>query len=268
MNQSLKFLYQRIKKPDLTKEQAESKVCQEVFIMKVGSSSLMNKRIAFKGGLIIDSLAHGKRGYTKDIDFDMIRYPLSNDGLNSFIKDLNSTNVFKNICIRIKNVEDLRHKNYKGRRILLAFSDGKSEFNLLVDIGVHLPLVKKNELFNYEIAFGGTTSILINPIERILAEKLSTFAIYGIDNTRAKDLFDAYWLITHYQVDKDITLKILKTIVVDNYHYFKNSKLSQKAVINTLRDKTFQNNLSTSKRNWTNTSLDIINKTIIDFITK
>lgn len=266
MNPNLKFLYQRIKKPNLTKEQAESKVCQEIFIMKVGSSRFMNKRIAFKGGLIIDSLAHGKRGYTKDIDCDLIKYPLSDDGLGSFIEDLNNTNVFTNIRIRIQSAENLRHKNYQGKRILLAFSDGDNEFNLLVDVGVDLMLIKKNKLFNYEIAFGGATSILINPIEIILAEKLSTFAIYGTDNTRAKDLFDAYWIITHYQVDKNTTLKILKTIVVDNSHYFKNIQFTQKFIINTLRDKTFQNNLSTSKRNWTNTSLDIITKTIIDFI--
>lgn len=36
----------------------------------------------------------------------------------------------------------------------------------------------------------------------MIAEKLSTFAIYGTDNTRDKDLFDAYWLITRIQHDK------------------------------------------------------------------
>lgn len=266
MLESLKFLYHRIKKPDLTKEQAESKVCQEVFIMKVGSSKLMNQRIAFKGGLIIDSLAHGKRGYTKDIDFDMIKYPLSFVGLKAFINDLNKLGIFNNIKISIKASEDLNHKNYQGKRITLAFNDGKDEFHLLVDIGVYLPIVIKNNIYKYEVAFGQLSKILINPVERIIAEKLSTFAIYGTDNTRAKDLFDAYWLITHYQFNKETTFKILKFILVDRYHYFKNLSYGKKAIVLALQDKTFKKSLESTKRNWTGASLDVVIKTINKFL--
>lgn len=268
MQQSLKFLYQRIKKPNLTKEQAESKVCQEIFIMKIGSSKLMNKRVAFKGGLIIDSLAKGARGYTKDIDFDFIHYPLSMKGLDTFIKDLNGTDVFSNITISIYSVEDLRHKNYQGKRINLVFSDSKSKFYLLVDIGVYLPIIKKNNAYKYEIAFGGVSSILVNPIERMLAEKLSTFAIYGTDNTRAKDLFDAYWIITQYQFNKDIVFQILKIILVNRNHYFKAVSYGKKAIVDTLKNSNFKKVLATSRRNWTNVTLTEVFKVVIEFIQK
>lgn len=266
MQQSLKFLYQRIKKPNLTREQAESKVCQEIFIMKIGSSKLMNKRITFKGGLIIDSLARGVRGYTKDIDFDFIQYPLSTEGIKSFIKDLNNTKVFNNIVVSIYSIEDLRHKNYQGKRINLLFTDGKSKFYLLVDIGVYLPIIKKNDSYEYEIAFGGSSLILVNPIERILAEKLSTFAIYGTDNTRAKDIFDAYWIVKHYRFDNVVVSQILKFILVDKGHYFKTLSHAKEAIINALQDKKFIKMLSTSRRNWTDTSLENVIKTIIKFI--
>ena len=81
--QKLKFLYTRIKSSDLTKEQAESKVCQEILISLIGNNKEISKRVAFKGGVVIDKLAKGKRGYTKDIDFDFIKYPLSDEGKHS-----------------------------------------------------------------------------------------------------------------------------------------------------------------------------------------
>lgn len=266
MQQSLRFLYKRIKRPTLSKEQAESKVCQEIFIMKVASSELMNKRVAFKGGLIIDSLSRGERGYTKDIDLDFIKFPLSRKGLDKFFNDLNEGFIFNNIKININSVEDLAHKNYQGKRVILSFSDSKDEFRLVVDIGVYLPIVTKNNLYNYEIAFGGIARILVNPVERILAEKLSTFAIYGTDNTRAKDLFDAYWIINHYQFDKKIVIKILNTIIVTRSHYFKTIELGKKAISSALSNPDFKSTLAASKRNWTGASIDVVIKTIMDFL--
>ena len=65
---TLKFLYSRLKSKELSKEQTESKVCQEIFISKIGNNKDLSKKVAFKGGLIIDSLSHGQRGFTKDID--------------------------------------------------------------------------------------------------------------------------------------------------------------------------------------------------------
>ena len=35
MNDSLKFLFTRLKKPTLTREETERKVCQEVFIANI-----------------------------------------------------------------------------------------------------------------------------------------------------------------------------------------------------------------------------------------
>ena len=266
MEHSLKFLYSRIKKPEYTKEQAESKVCQEIFIMKLGASELMSKRVAFKGGLILDSLARGERGYTKDIDFDLIKYPLSKEGLQVFIDDLNNVGIYKNISIHIESEEELRHKNYKGKRLMLAFSDSISKFILMVDVGIYLPIIKKNIFHDYEIAFGGSTKILVNPIERMLAEKLSTFAIYGTDNTRSKDLFDAYYIINNFKFDNILVKKILKILLVTKTHYFKKLDLAILEIKETLNDKMFVNELNKSTRNWTKSSVQEVIKGILSFL--
>ena len=248
--QTLKFLYTRLKKPELTKEQAQSKVCQEILISKIGNNPNLVKKVAFKGGIIIDSLSHGKRGFTKDIDFDLINYPLSNEGLNDFINQLNEVDSFEEIKIIIKEIQELRHKNYQGKRLLLLFKDKENAFELTTDIGVSRPSFKKETIYEYKIAFGNETSLFIDPIERMIAEKLSTFAIYGTDNTREKDLFDAYFLIKTFAFEKEIVKKILENNLIKRKAFFKDFIHIIDSINKTINDSLYKKVLENSKRNW------------------
>lgn len=267
MNKStLSFLFTRVKKQELTKEEAERKVCQEIFIAKIGSDKDLLRRVSFKGGLILDQLAKGERGYTKDIDFDFVKYPLSEDGLNAFFERLSPLPPYEDVKLSVDSIDDLRHKNYFGKRVTLSFSDGKITFNLNVDVGVHLPLVKGNKPFNYEIAFGGVSRLQVNPVERMIAEKLSTLSIYGTDNTRDKDVFDAYWLITRIKHDKDLVKKMLELLLVKRTHFFHNLDLAINEAAETLRDKKYFENLGKSRRNWTKEDLKTIQKTLINYL--
>ena len=265
-NETLKFLFSRIKKPGLTKEEAERKTCQEIFIAKIGSDKELLRRISFKGGLILNQLAKGKRGYTKDIDFDLVKYPLSKEGLEDFVAHLSPLAPYENISISISSIEELRHKNYFGKRVTLSFSDGQDAFPLTVDVGVHLPLLIGNKSLDYEIAFGGISRLFINPVERMIAEKLSTFAIYGTDNTRDKDLFDAYWLITNIRHKKTVVMRMFNELLIRKKRYFKTLKQALLEVANSLSDKQYVARLKTSKKNWTGISADEVIKTVIEYV--
>jgi len=266
--ENLRYLYTRVKKPSLSKEEAERKVCQEVFIAKLGSDAELLRRISFKGGLILDQLSKGKRGYTKDIDFDLVKYPLSDEGLRSFFLRLSPLPPYENIAIAVSTIEELRHKNYEGKRVTLVFSDEKDAFSLTVDIGVHLPLFKGNKPLDYEIVFGGMTRLSVNPVERMIAEKLSTFAIYGTDNTRDKDLFDAYWLITHIQHDKTMVAKMLEALLVRRTHFFKTLDLAIDEAIDALHDKTYAKALGGSRKNWTGEDATKVIDAVVAYLEK
>ncbi len=259
---TLKELFYRIKTPSLTKDQAESKVCQEIFVAKLGSDPNLCKRVCFKGGLILDRLARGQRGYTKDIDFDFIKHPLSKEGLRAFFGSVSCLSPYENVSISIKSITDLRHKNYQGKRVMLAFCDAKDEFLLTVDIGVYLPILKRNHSFEYEIAFGGRSTLQVNPIERTIAEKLSVFAIYGIDNTRDKDLFDAYWLIAKYAHDKNLVAKMLQEMLVKRHRYFKTLRRAIEEITATLANEVYLKALKKSRKNWVGEELEAIIQTI------
>ena len=267
-NYSLKFLYSRIKKPTLTKQQAQSKVCQEIFIAKIGDSEILSSKIVFKGGLILDSLSNGQRGYTKDIDFDFIKYSLSNESISLFVEELNKASSFNNVRVTIERIEELRHKNYRGRRVFLAFNDNVDKYNLAIDIGVYKSLVLKNKSFKYSMAFGGTSKIQVNPIERMIFEKLSTFAIYGTDNSRDKDYFDAYYLITTFEYSIRAIAKMMKKELVINKNYYSSAKEAIIAIKKTFLDVNYRLFLKKSTRNWLKEDFESINETMLEFLDK
>ena len=266
--ESLQFLYTRIKKPSLTKEEAERKVCQEVFIAKIGSDEELLRRVSFKGGLILDQLAKGKRGYTKDIDFDLVKYPLSAEGLQKFFARLSPLPPYENIAIRMDSIEDLRHKNYMGKRVIISFSDECDTFLMTIDVGVYLPLLRKNKPLDYEIAFGGIARLSVNPVERMIAEKLSTFAIYGTDNTRDKDLFDAYWMISRIQHNEVLVRNMLESLLVKKTHFFKNLDLGLQEAIATLGNKDYSALLRKSRRNWTGDNVEKVIGIVLSYLEK
>ena len=250
MEQSLKFLYHRIKKTNITKEQAESKVCQEILISKIGNDSFLVSKVAFKGGLIIDSLSRNRRGYTKDIDFDLIKYPLSYDALCDFFSRLSKCQPYQNIIISIDSISELRHKGYQGKRLELLFSDKESIYKLKVDIGVYLPLVRKNKTYEYEVAFGYKSKIFINPIERMITEKISTFIKFGKDNTRDKDFYDLYFLLSSFKYDEKIVNKMLETLLIKKEKYITSFSAALSKMETLLFDKKYYAFLEKSERNW------------------
>ena len=268
MDQSLDFLYHRVKNSNIRVEEAQSKVCQEILVSKIANDDFLNSRVAFKGGLIIDAITKGKRGYTKDIDFDLIKYPLSDEALTDFFSRLNESNIYKNIIIEISAIKELRHKNYQGRRMELYFSDGVSKYKLTVDIGIFVPLIKRNLRFEYNVAFGGSHYITINPVERIIAEKISTFGIYLTDNTRVKDLYDAYYLITSIDHNKQVVIRMLKELLVTKTHFYKSFDIAINAIVDTLKDKEYIKQIEQDKRNWTDVVSPVQINTIINYLIK
>ena len=183
---------------------------------------------------------------------------MSNDGIIDFFNIISKKPPYKNIAIEVETISDLRHKNYLGKRVNLLFRDNKDAFHLVVDIGVFLSLFRKNIEIEYELKLGNKTNIFINPVERIVAEKLSTFAIYGTDNTRDKDLFDAYFFLVSYTIDLQLVKKMLTTILVKKNHYYKTFKNAATAIIDTLTNKRYVKFLNDSEKNWTDVPASIV----------
>ena len=128
----------------MTRREAESYVCQEIVLSKISKSKYLEK-VLIKGGVVMFNYTHNIRRTTNDLDFDFVRYDISNESLYSFIDDLN---VFEQtFLISIVSIEELHQDDYHGKRLWVTISDQKTKLKFKMDIGVHtLTMVEQDKL--------------------------------------------------------------------------------------------------------------------------
>ena len=142
------------------------------------------------------------RRATRDIDLDFIRYSLTDDKIKSFVSSLNCLN---GISITILGpIIELKHENYRGRRIEVSISDGEDTIKSKLDIGIHKHLELKQKEYCFDVCMDDEgASLLINSQEQMFAEKLYSLLKLGIYSERYKDIYDMYFVYYGTQI-KDV----------------------------------------------------------------
>lgn len=77
---------------------AQSKVCQDLILYKIGKSKYVHN-ITIKGGVVMHNISKNKRRATRDLDLDFIKYSLADEMVINFIDELNKND--KEIIIKI-----------------------------------------------------------------------------------------------------------------------------------------------------------------------
>ena len=99
---------------------AQSKVCQDIILKAISSSSLSNN-LTIKGGVVMRSKTGNIRRATQDLDIDFIRYSLADESIDMLI---NKLNCLDGISIkRHGEIEELRQQDYRGKRVYVEISD-------------------------------------------------------------------------------------------------------------------------------------------------
>jgi hypothetical protein len=68
-------------------QDARAKVCQDIVLKAISESSL-SRNVTIKGGVVMRSITGNVRRATRDMDIDFIRYSLSDESIDIFIKDI------------------------------------------------------------------------------------------------------------------------------------------------------------------------------------
>ena len=127
----------------MTIDEAQNYACQEIILTKISSSPLANN-ILLKGGVVMFNETHNIRRTTKDLDFDFVRYDISDKSIKLFILLLN--NYHPNYKIRCLKIDDLHQDDYKGKRVLISIKDKTRELKFKMDIGVHTLLAVEQKV--------------------------------------------------------------------------------------------------------------------------
>ncbi len=245
---------------------AQSKVCQDVILYKIGKSKYA-KNITVKGGVVMHNISKSVRRSTRDLDLDFIKYSLEDSSIINFINELNKKE--NELIIRINGIEKLHHQLYNSKRVNISIIDKyNNNLETKLDIGVHkyFELEQDKYIFDFDL-LDGTVSLLINSPEQIVCEKLKSLLKFGIRSTRYKDIFDFYYLINNNFLNKNKLIKYINLLI------FKDEKLSQKTISdvvlrieNVLNNKRFITKLDNARSNWINIPVqDVINNVISYF---
>lgn len=256
----------KIKKDGYSEANAEAKLCQDIIIKAISQSSL-NRNVTIKGGVVMRSLSKNARRTTQDLDLDFIRFSISEESIGIFIEKLNCID---GIRLRMSApIEELKHQDYKGKRIHIEISDDFGNvLSLKMDIGVHKDLDIEQEEYCFDVCFQeDSASVLINSCEQMITEKLKSLMRFGTRSTRYKDVFDICYLSELADMEK-LRFCIQKYIYADATIDVNDADEIRRRAERIFSSGTYKKQVERSKKNWLDLSVDEVLKKDLEFLSR
>lgn len=247
----------------MTSNQAENYVCQEIILNNISKSPLANN-VLIKGGVVMFNMTHNLRRTTSDLDFDFIRYDISDSSIRAFVSLLNKTN--SSFSITINKIEPLKQEDYKGKRVWTTISDDTRSVKFKLDIGVHTLLAIEQDLCCFYFDDENKITLKVNPPEQIFAEKLYSLAKHGALSTRFKDVFDMYYFINRKMLNRKIVKRCLELLAIKQTNNIKSLEDILGNVSSAFDDMQYLTNFETADDKWLEVSPKEMFKTIIDYL--
>lgn len=252
---------EKMKNEGYNEANAEARVCQDVILYGTSKGSL-SRNVTIKGGVVMRNISKNARRAMQDIDLDFIRYSISDDSIEIFIKQLQMVDGLQ-IVIKPPIIE-LSHKDYKGKRVFVEITDeyGNSLESKL-DVG-HKDIEQEEYRFDICIQDDGV-SLLMNSKEQIIAEKIKSFLRFGTRSTRYKDVFDICYLSEN--ADKDNVKKYLQRYIYEDASLpIGDIKEIIRREERVFSNSGFVNEINKSKKNWMKISTEEALKRDIKFV--
>jgi predicted nucleotidyltransferase component of viral defense system len=176
------------------------------------SVSKYKNNFILKGGLLLSSIMGIDTRTTMDMDTCIKGINLTDEQLYEVLKEILNIDVNDGVKFEIRNSQPIREEDdYGGLKYnLLAIFDNL-RVNLSIDIATG-DLITPSEIeYDYKMIFEDRNlKIMTYNIESIIAEKFQTVISRGILNSRMKDYYDLYYLITYKEFSKENIKEAIK----------------------------------------------------------
>ena len=172
----------------------------ERFLERLAHSTYSDKFI-LKGGMLVASMIGLDIRATMDIDATIKGATLSIDSSRKIIEEITGVHLEDGIQFIIKDIAEIMDEaDYPGIRVTLECQLDDIRVPLKVDIstGDVITPMEINYGFNLMLE-DRKINVLAYNLETVLAEKLETVIARDISNTRMRDFYDIYMLLTMYE---------------------------------------------------------------------
>lgn len=178
------------------------------------SVSKYKNNFILKGGLLLSSIMGIDTRTTMDMDTCVKGIDLTDAELYEILNEILNINVEDNVKFQITNSEPIRVEDeYGGLKYNIIAIFDNLKVNLSIDIATGDTITPREIEYNYKMLFEDRElQIMSYNIESIIAEKFQTVISRGILNSRMKDYYDLYYLITYKEFsEKNLKQAITKT---------------------------------------------------------
>lgn len=235
----------------------------ERLLYRISISKYKNNFI-LKGGLLLSALFGDERRTTQDMDTMIKGIEIESDTLNLILEEIINIDGNDGINFKILKSNNIRVQDkYGGIRISLLGMKEELQVNLKIDITTGDPIVPREINFKYQSMFNdGYFNIMVFTKESTVAEKFQTLIEDTESDTRAKDFYDLYMLMS-----EDINKDNLKRAITSTFNRREKSYLLKEVeerfdmISNSDILKTYWNNFKKSHIYASNISYDeVMNK--------
>ncbi len=178
------------------------------------SISRYKDNIILKGGLLLSSIIGEDMRTTKDMDATLKSVLLERSNILNIMNEILAIPLNDSVKFEIVDIKDIREEaEYGGFKINMVGMLEKLRVNMFVEFTTGDKITPKEIDYNYNSIFENKKiPILAYTIETILAEKFETIISRSIANTRLKDFYDVYILMSNYKeiISNDVLVEAVK----------------------------------------------------------
>lgn len=204
--------------------------CQEEFLRRLEKSRYIDNFV-LKGGLFIYTLTEFESRVTMDIDLLLQKLPNTPEELQPIIEEVISTDTGNDfVKFELKTIQPITiAKKYAGISASLIAVIKNTRTPIKIDFGVGDVIVPAKEMRSIPTQLDDFDNPVINTysLETTIAEKMDAILDLMEYSSRMKDYYDLYYILTHFEFDKDTLAEAMKKTFENRNHHFTMEQFEQ-----------------------------------------
>ena len=173
---------------------------------------------------------------TMDMDTTIVGIKMNQEELKKILMEILAIDVDDNVRFEYISTSKIKDEDlYGGFRFKINAYLNKLRANLQIDVATGDKITPKAIEYKYKCLFDDNYLDLITyNLETILAEKFNSVISIGVLNSRMKDYYDIYYLLTNK--NNEIDKKILKQAIINTFEYQKTDITKINEVFNKIKN--------------------------------
>jgi predicted nucleotidyltransferase component of viral defense system len=181
----------------------------ERFLERVALSKY-KKNFIVKGGFLISAIVGIDNRTTMDLDATLKGMPLSEENLRNIFTEICGIAIEDNFTFSLDRFSPIREDDqYQGWRAYLHANYEPMKTPLTVDITTGDKITPRAVNYPFQLLFEKRSiSLMSYNVETILAEKIETILSRSVANTRPRDFYDVYKIVSLHK--EEIGFNVLR----------------------------------------------------------